>query len=415
MNIPWRRSRGAAATTTWTFRGDGVAATPRLRRGNLVETGARLRYWSINYLDVYETSEDEPREAAAARRAAAAAEAEAAAARKRAEAEAAAAKEKAEAGGISWLCQVGPKSIGLCPNISNVAPGVDDGSSNFIYTAYFGRSPMLRLDDAKATQWCNGGIPQLANKTLHFEKVTEDLDAQLHVDYAGLIVLDWEDWWPAWNATLSEAYRNASRALARTLLPAGATAAAVEAKAMADFDAASVGWFADTTNEVKRQRPHAQVGWYAGCVGAGGAYVCRADTGRGDAATWLAPGETVRIKVVLTPTARHFFSPSCRGRFFSPVVTHSSSPPPGAVTNHRNHFHGTEAPPFSVVFRAAAAAPRRVGHTGITIITRTNKKWHRCPKHNAFEAASLDDHTDPPRKLDLPIFSDHVERCLGRF
>ena len=34
---------GAAAAATWIVRGDGVAATPRLRRGHSVETESRRR------------------------------------------------------------------------------------------------------------------------------------------------------------------------------------------------------------------------------------------------------------------------------------------------------------------------------------------------------------------------------------
>ena len=84
VDVPWRRvatfaartfrrwNRGDAAAATWTFRGDvrradvpsmesrrrrgcdvdipwrRVAATPRLLRGNSVETGARLRYYCVN-------------------------------------------------------------------------------------------------------------------------------------------------------------------------------------------------------------------------------------------------------------------------------------------------------------------------------------------------------------------------------
>ena len=43
VDMPWRRGRGGAASATRIFRGDGVAAAPRLPRGYSVETGSRRR------------------------------------------------------------------------------------------------------------------------------------------------------------------------------------------------------------------------------------------------------------------------------------------------------------------------------------------------------------------------------------
>ena len=41
-----------------------------------------------------------------------------------------------------WMCQLGG-SAKLCPNVSHLVPGIDDGSSNQIFTTYFGRLPIL--------------------------------------------------------------------------------------------------------------------------------------------------------------------------------------------------------------------------------------------------------------------------------
>ena len=45
-----------------------------------------------------------------------------------------------------------------------------------LFTTYFGRYPCIGCSDQKGTgKWCNGGLPQLANWTLHRDKVARDL------------------------------------------------------------------------------------------------------------------------------------------------------------------------------------------------------------------------------------------------
>ena len=164
-----------------------------------------------------------------------------------------------------WLCQV-LGSAKLCPNISRAVPSIDDGSSNVLFTTYFGAYPIL--DSPPATKaghrWCNGGIPQLANLSLHAQHIERDLDAKVSTAFAGLVVLDYESWWPIWNATTNELYRNASRALARSQLPPDASAADVETKAVADFNEASLRFHIFTVNYTRHLRPHARIGIYSG-------------------------------------------------------------------------------------------------------------------------------------------------------
>ena len=171
-----------------------------------------------------------------------------------------------------WMCQVGGTSA-LCPNISRAAPAIDNGGSNQIFTTYYGRMPILNFPPrttAGKPSWCNGGVPQLANLSLHSARMSQHLDSLLPVNYTGLIVIDYESWWPTWN-TSSELYHNASRAVARSQLPANASESMIEAKAKADFDTASIDFFTFTTTETKRLRPHARVGFYAGTT-TGSAY-----------------------------------------------------------------------------------------------------------------------------------------------
>ena len=167
-----------------------------------------------------------------------------------------------------WQCQIGGNAS-ICPNISKAVASIDDGSSNILFTTYYGAMPIL--DYAPRTtgdtpSWCNGGIPQLANYSLHARNMARDLDSRIPADYSGLIVFDYEAWWPTWNATTNELYKNASRALARSQLPAGASDAQVEANAIADFDAASIKFFSFTATRTKELRPMARVGIYSGVL-----------------------------------------------------------------------------------------------------------------------------------------------------
>jgi hypothetical protein len=175
-----------------------------------------------------------------------------------------------------WLCQLGAgvqgNAQGLCQNVSRLAPGIDSGSGSQIFYQYYGRLPVLDYPPKTTPgnpSWCNGGVPQLANLSLHSAKMSRDLDKMISQDYSGLIVLDYELWWPTWNVS-SELYHNASRAVARSQLPANASDGQVEAKARADFDKASVDFFHFTTTETRRLRPNARIGWYAGTTTYGG-------------------------------------------------------------------------------------------------------------------------------------------------
>lgn len=173
------------------------------------------------------------------------------------------------AGGATpfWLCQIGGAGIPqICRNISRAVPSIDDGSTNAIFTTYYGSYPILDYGYPQKPQWCNGGIPQLANLSYHAERMSHDLDARVDKEFTGLIVLDYESWWPTWNGTTNELYRNASRALARSQLPAGASDAQVEHKAIADFDAASLAFFTFSATKTKQLRPRARVAFYSGIL-----------------------------------------------------------------------------------------------------------------------------------------------------
>jgi hypothetical protein len=63
-----------------------------------------------------------------------------------------------------------------------------------LLTSYYGKMPCLNCGTAKGNkghQWCNGGIPQLANRTAHVSKMEKDMDARVPKNYTGWIVHDW--------------------------------------------------------------------------------------------------------------------------------------------------------------------------------------------------------------------------------
>lgn len=131
-----------------------------------------------------------------------------------------------------------------------------------LLTTYFGAYPELKPDSTGRVEWCNGGIPQLANLTRHFESMQRDMDLRVPKNFTGFIVHDYESWAPPWGRT-DPAYKNASIALARSLLPKGSPESAILSKAEHDYDEAAVHFLAFTVNASKKLRPHAAgVGFY---------------------------------------------------------------------------------------------------------------------------------------------------------
>ena len=163
-----------------------------------------------------------------------------------------------------FLCSiVGSDGESLCGNISQfVGPTLAPKGHVIELTTYFGALPCLGCGGTAAKSvWCNGGIPQLANLTWHKQQMTRQLPAKVSADFDGIIDVDYESWYPVFEAA-GESYRNASRALARTQLPAGASAAQIEAKAEADYNAASRTFLIATLQHVKSLVPNASVGFY---------------------------------------------------------------------------------------------------------------------------------------------------------
>ena len=159
-----------------------------------------------------------------------------------------------------YLYNVGGKAA----NISRLPCSVINGKVGLL-TTYFGAYPELRTNKTSGhTDWCNGGIPQLANLTLHEAKMRKQIEERQDIpaNFTGYIVHDYESWAPPWERT-SAAYKNACIALARSLLPPGTDDETVIDKAERDYDIAAIHFLAFTVNVTKALRPQAAgVGFY---------------------------------------------------------------------------------------------------------------------------------------------------------
>ena len=124
----------------------------------------------------------------------------------------------------------------------------------------------------------NGGIPQRGNLSLHLSTVAAAVRTALPPSFAGVSVLDWEEWYP-WYSTaghaddpghadgrgippaLSPRYIVESRDAARQADPR-ATRSVVEAEAQRAWNASSLVFLVETLKLCRQLRPHARWGYY---------------------------------------------------------------------------------------------------------------------------------------------------------
>eukprot|EP01138_Halocafeteria_seosinensis_P010775 gb/GECG01011004.1/.p1 GENE.gb/GECG01011004.1/~~gb/GECG01011004.1/.p1 ORF type:complete len:255 (+),score=15.03 gb/GECG01011004.1/:1-765(+) len=116
-----------------------------------------------------------------------------------------------ELGGYHFLWNVGGAGD---VNLTSF-PGITTGCVALM-SQWFGAYPEIREDpdDPQKMEWCNGGIPQLANMSVHTDYIKRDLDMKVDKTFDGFIVVDYEAWRAVWNHT-KEIYQNASIQLAR--------------------------------------------------------------------------------------------------------------------------------------------------------------------------------------------------------
>lgn len=143
----------------------------------------------------------------------------------------------------------------------DLAPNVVNGEVALL-TTWFGVYPCIGCGPGGPAQWCNGGIPQLANLSLHEATIAKDLDAMnIPLNFSGFFVNDYEAWVPAWEFT-SVLYRNASFMYAQSRFP-NATAAQLWATAQQEWESSAIEFLVVTINAIKKARPHARgYGYY---------------------------------------------------------------------------------------------------------------------------------------------------------
>lgn len=124
---------------------------------------------------------------------------------------------------------------------------------------------LLPSYDAATGVATNGGIPQLANLTLHLDTLRATFDKYVAAADTRWIDLDFESWNPVWgrNPPAPAGYtQNASIALARQQHPTWTNATQIEAQAKADYEAAAVALLVKTIQYVRSIRPGLKIGLY---------------------------------------------------------------------------------------------------------------------------------------------------------
>ena len=154
-------------------------------------------------------------------------------------------------------------NVGLPANVNLTVPASVTAGRVALLTTWFGSYPCIGCGPQK-TRWCNGGLPQLANLSLHRQAMERDMGISVpDEEFDGYIVHDYEAWAAPWGRA-SELYRNASIALAASQLPAGSSSSAIAARAEEDYDHAAIAFLSFTINVTKQLRPKAAgVGFYA--------------------------------------------------------------------------------------------------------------------------------------------------------
>ncbi|KAL6112086.1 hyal2 [Pungitius sinensis] len=110
----------------------------------------------------------------------------------------------------------------------------------------------------------NGGLPQLASLSQHFEKMPEGLQKYIRqVDAKGLSVIDWEEWRPLWirNWDTKDIYRNKSREMVAKKNPKW-TPKQVEKVAEREFELTARKFMLETLKLAKNLWPNQLWGFY---------------------------------------------------------------------------------------------------------------------------------------------------------
>jgi len=107
----------------------------------------------------------------------------------------------------------------------------------------------------------NGGIPMNGDIKDHVESFLETLRANIHPEYSGISVLDFEEYGPIYDNYVTGVYRNASRAWVRDLLP-DLPPQKVEEVAKSAFEAFAIPYFQVLLDAHKSAYPKSLTGYY---------------------------------------------------------------------------------------------------------------------------------------------------------
>ncbi|KAJ6667674.1 hypothetical protein lerEdw1_015995 [Lerista edwardsae] len=110
----------------------------------------------------------------------------------------------------------------------------------------------------------NGGCPQNASLTKHLDKMAKDISAAMPSDpFAGLAVIDWENWRPLWirNWDKKNVYRNMSLLLVRQRNPL-VSDSQIETQAKFEFETAARVFMSETLRLARSLRPNGWWGYY---------------------------------------------------------------------------------------------------------------------------------------------------------
>lgn len=110
----------------------------------------------------------------------------------------------------------------------------------------------------------NGGLPQLASLTQHYEKMPEGVKKYIREPEAkGLAVIDWEEWRPLWirNWDTKDIYRSKSRELVAKKNPQW-TPEQVGKVAQQEFELSARKFMLETLRHAKNLRPNQLWGFY---------------------------------------------------------------------------------------------------------------------------------------------------------
>ncbi|XP_061730313.1 hyaluronidase-2-like [Nerophis ophidion] len=128
------------------------------------------------------------------------------------------------------------------------------------YKERLGLYPYYEQDETAV----NGGLPQLASITQHYEKMPEGVQKYIREPKAkGLAVIDWEEWRPLWirNWDFKDIYRSQSRKMVLKKNPAWSQEQVAKV-AQQEFELSAKKFMLETLKLAKNLRPNQLWGFY---------------------------------------------------------------------------------------------------------------------------------------------------------